>query len=257
MLDAFGRPQTSNKGGETALSPRKTPVRIVDATGQEIEEPSVQYSQTEDEDEEPRTHNDALKRVRHDVQSLHQQFHDMEVKREESSEDLQRLRHLEQVSRESREKRDRLAQDLQSRELDFKAKFAQQRDSMEKSRLTMASTPLSRPSLWTPKVWMSLLALQLFVAVFIYKYMHMRAEELFLTTYYDTFYGDLYISDTPNSARYAIPSRVSWFHQQHQDGWMSYISNFWQYLCLFIMDVQSHVRDRWLRREPSLSWSPT
>ncbi|KAL1748594.1 hypothetical protein HDZ31DRAFT_60046 [Schizophyllum fasciatum] len=246
VLDAFGRPETAAKGVEVdqAPSPRRSPIRIVDASGREIkEEESAQITVTEDE---PQTHNEALKH----------QFDDMDVKREAPSEEVQRLRHLEEVSRESRQQRERLTQDLQSRELDFKAKFAQQRENIERSRSAMASS-LSRPSAWTPRVWITLLAVQVFVAILIYKYMHMRAEELFLTTYYDTFYGDFYLPDPPDSPRYAIPSRVTWFYQHHQDGWKSFLSNFWRYLCLFIMDVQSYVRDRWLRQEPAISWPPT
>lgn len=212
------------------------------------------------------------------------------VRREESSEELQRLRELEQVSQESRQRREKLAQDLQTREQEFKAKFAQQREAIKRSHAAVSSpsfrsydryscqtqmtASIRRPPAWTPRVWMTLLAVQLFVAVFIYKYVylffrirlradhscryaHMRAEELFLTTYYDTFYGDFYLPDPPDSPRYAIPSRVTWFYQHHQDGWRSFLSDFWRYLCLFVMDVQSYVRDRWLRQEPSHLWPPT
>ncbi|KAL1682632.1 hypothetical protein EV122DRAFT_259004 [Schizophyllum commune] len=251
MLDAYGRPL-----GAQADTPRKPLVRIVDASGEEIKhEESLQFSVTEEEDE-PQTHNEALKRVRRDVVDLNQQFDEMEVKREESSEELQRLRELEQVSQESRQRREKLAQDLHTREQEFKAKFAQQREAIERSHAAMTAS-IRRPPAWTPRVWMTLLAVQLFVAVFIYKYAHMRAEELFLTTYYDTFYGDFYLPDPPDSPRYAIPSRVTWFYQHHQDGWRSFLSDFWRYLCLFVMDVQSYVRDRWLRQEPSHLWPPT
>ncbi|KAL1658772.1 hypothetical protein GGF50DRAFT_29860, partial [Schizophyllum commune] len=166
MLDAYGRPL-----GAQADTPRKPLVRIVDASGEEIKhEESLQFSVTEEEDE-PQTHNEALKRVRRDVVDLNQQFDEMEVKREESSEELQRLRELEQVSQESRQRREKLAQDLHTREQEFKAKFAQQREAIERSHA--AVTSIRRPPAWTPRVWMTLLAVQLFVAVFIYKYVYL------------------------------------------------------------------------------------
>ena len=75
MLDAYGRPL-----GAQSDTPRKPLVRIVDATGEEIKhEDSLQFSVTEEEDE-PQTHNEALKRVRRDVVDLNQQFDEMEAK---------------------------------------------------------------------------------------------------------------------------------------------------------------------------------
>ena len=74
MLDAHGRPL-----GAQADTPRKPLVRIVDASGEEIKlKDSLQFF-TEEEDE-PQTHNEALKRVRRDVVDLNQQFDEMEVK---------------------------------------------------------------------------------------------------------------------------------------------------------------------------------
>ncbi|KAJ3733701.1 hypothetical protein DFJ43DRAFT_186816 [Lentinula guzmanii] len=183
MVDSFGR--TDQKIG----SLRNNSIRIVDAMGRVIEDSLESGPSTTDG--VPPSRKDALDLVRNGLHSLAEEMKDEEglIHITNSEDSRNHIRRLERVSQEARESRLRLTSEIFSNVENIKKKLAPLRASMQQSTSLVAPPPDRRSN---GRHWLLWVLAQIFIVYAMYRAAAFYARKMFITTYYDPLYPDLF-----------------------------------------------------------------
>ncbi|KAH9911633.1 uncharacterized protein B0H18DRAFT_1128392 [Fomitopsis serialis] len=251
--DVPTRPKTPERKTQqpAPATPRsRSAVRIVDAMGREVEEPAPEASGSRDvrrgldtelaeaslsvvEDEgssvfsvdmpTPPAHNEALALGREQVGNMKKEARQAEKDRScrERAVDDGRARTLEDASSKARSMRRTISQTLQrvedAAESVRTSRYAPLRESMRRSTSRFLPSAMSETGVklsWSRGTWLfwAFVLIQLGFCLVILS--NMRARRLFLTTYYDPFYADVYLftrtHPSPSNPS-AIPPHASWY----------------------------------------------
>ncbi|KAF8230171.1 hypothetical protein L208DRAFT_1400880 [Tricholoma matsutake] len=173
VVDAFGREQLPEDMSLDGLSDvdsrtrRKTGVRILDATGRDMDGSEAPSGKLDESDEHmsPLNHTEALTRVRQGLSDLARGLDDIDRTHHDSQVGV-RLHELNDASQTARETRKR----LHSAESDARAKFETMRASM-KNRFPLCTAVDRRLHFTiTYRMWWGVLVLQLFIVFVMYRY---------------------------------------------------------------------------------------
>ncbi|KAH9961259.1 hypothetical protein BC827DRAFT_1203507 [Russula dissimulans] len=180
--------------------PLKTPrnVRILDAMGHEVEEASEQNDSEDTVTEVRYSRQEAVQRMKRAVADLQEGLRGVDASNSNVVLDDPRLSELYDLSKAAREMRTQLASSLQQAQATHK--YGSLKESMRKSRFLPNFLPEQRLVSWNHWLFWSLLFFQLILFLFMYRMSKIHARHHFLTTYFDPFYGDLYIH--PNKPEY-------------------------------------------------------
>ncbi|EIW63189.1 uncharacterized protein TRAVEDRAFT_56298 [Trametes versicolor FP-101664 SS1] len=199
-------PRREARAGPSATPRSRSAVRMVDAMGREIEEEPV--VEEESFAETPLSRSEALYRMRETLASMAQDLSDADRLSDKAVFDAQSYASLEERCRSAQTARNKLSKSLQmvqSAEVELKSKYAPLQSRLKQS----VSMPDSPRLSWRVVVW--LVVLQLILLAVMYRYSLAQARKIFLTTYYDPFYPELYrYLVKPNTHQHAIPSCPPW-----------------------------------------------
>jgi len=221
VVDAFGREVVEGSPGrgvndvspmmlpsQEATPSRKPSVRIVDAMGREVQQNGD--ATKPDTAKEESTRAQPLARMTESISSLAREMDDVDLSSSSDDEsDEARIKGLNETSAKARDKREKLKQTLnavQSGDEDWKAKYGSLRASMRKSISLPSGTP-DRP-FHRSRISGTVIGLIALAQIAFILYMlwlsRVRSRELFLSTYYDPLYPDLYLHVT-NPERFGQP----------------------------------------------------
>ncbi|KAI0829898.1 hypothetical protein BC628DRAFT_1359257 [Trametes gibbosa] len=199
-------PRRDVKVASNATPRSRSTVRMVDAMGREIEEEPV----VEDDsvDEPPLSRREALHRMRETLASMAQELSDADRSNDKAVFDIRSYTSLEERCKASQMTRSKISKSLQmvqNAEVELKSKYAPLQDKMREN-ISVSGTP--RLS-WRLILW--LLLLQVILLAIMYRYSRAQARKIFLTTYYDPFYPELYrYLVKPHTSQHSIPTCTSW-----------------------------------------------
>ncbi|KAG5725898.1 hypothetical protein E4T56_gene5117 [Termitomyces sp. T112] len=268
VLDAFGREFVRDEAGKAVdKAKNKNGIRIVDALGREVEDidqPS-HLTTTEESVPEPSTplkHDEALLRVRQGLADLVNDLDEMDKLEKNGQElDYTRLEKLQQTSAETQIARARVSAAISSNAEDIKKKLKSLRASMKESKLFTSSTGGRR---WQASwIFFFFLVVQLALVIAIYRISVTRAQDLFLTTYYDPFYPDLHLYITkPDTLQFSMhdSSRASWDiipYTFYLEGWKASTLQIWHNLSIMVSNWQQLLWENVGEGPPQISWPPT
>ncbi|KAG6920101.1 hypothetical protein DXG01_010169 [Tephrocybe rancida] len=216
VLDAFGRvvvkdEVNTNKAANT--SKNKSGIRVVDAIGREVgnvDEPSQLTNGDVSELAAPQNRDEALGRVRQGLADLADGLDELDQLEQDNPIDYSRLRKLQKESAKARTARDQVGAALVSNTADLNSKLEPFRKSLKKNRLFLPSSGRHYQASWT--IFFVLFA-QAFIFFIMYRLATSRAQDLFLTTYYDPFYPDIHLyTSRPDTLRLSVDDslEVSW-----------------------------------------------
>ncbi|OCH90254.1 hypothetical protein OBBRIDRAFT_609900 [Obba rivulosa] len=244
---------------------RKGNIRILDAMGREIEEPEEEYSL--DVGSMPR--NEVLKRAQETIAHLADDLQEADRSFDGMVVHQHRVDELHNTSKAARTARDEISKNLQSvkqkQAFDLKSKYDRLREGMRNSRLMSVTMeqPLRTWRLPNPWVVWGFLILQAVLLLVMYRLSVIRAKRMFLTTYYDPFYPDLYLHITKSDTfSYFIPL-PSWSFSSLSDtlgraGWSGVVAEGWGNAT---RALYYWVRPTWdlpfTRSQGRMSWPPT
>ncbi|KAH9894936.1 hypothetical protein C8Q73DRAFT_645470 [Cubamyces lactineus] len=199
---------TPHKEHRAALSttPRsRSAVRMVDAMGREIEEEPMEDDSSVGP---PLSRSEALYRIRETLSSMAQDLSDVD---RYAVFDVRSYASLEERCRTAQAARSKISRSLQMAqmaEVEMRSKYAPIKDSTERNAL-LPSNAVSRALVWRLIVGFTLVLLILSAAM--YRYSHVQARKIFLTTYYDPFNPELHLHlARPDTYHHAIPLCPSW-----------------------------------------------
>ncbi|KAH9034875.1 hypothetical protein EDB85DRAFT_1889598 [Lactarius pseudohatsudake] len=183
-------------GGGPLKTPRHASVRILDAMGHELEEPSEQNDSEDTVTEARYTRQEALDRMKKAVADLREGLNSVDISGNGSLDDP-RLGELYDLSKAARDMRSKLASSLQqAQSAHVRHKYGSLKESMRKSRFLPNFLPESRAIPWNHWLFWGLLSLQFVVFLVMYRLSKIYAKHQFLTTYFDPFYADLHLHPT-------------------------------------------------------------
>lgn len=178
VLDAYGNPESEVKEEE-----EEVPLRVLDVLGEVVKEESFDEESSRIISKGSRE--EMLSKVRNGLDELVTAMHEEERKTALTPSELGLVKELESVTLLAREKRQRLTSEIKKNEDDFK--------TVHGTDLLSATPSTTKPSFWHIGSRFFFLAfIQLVIAIFMYRLLNTRAEELFLTTYYDPLQPDLH-----------------------------------------------------------------
>lgn len=184
-------------GGGPLKTPRNTSVRILDAMGHELEEPSEQNDSEDTVTEVRYTRQEALERMKRAVADLRDGFNSVDTSSGNGSLDDPRLSELYDLSQAARDMRAKLASSLQQAQTaQIRHKYGSLKESMRKSRFLPNFLPQSRAISWNHWLFWGILSLQFIVFLVMYRMSKVYARHQFLTTYFDPFYANLHLHPT-------------------------------------------------------------
>ncbi|KAH9180314.1 hypothetical protein EDB89DRAFT_1918438 [Lactarius sanguifluus] len=161
-------------GGGPLKTPHNASVRILDAMGHELEEPSEQNDSDDTVTEVRHTRQEALERMKKAVADLR-----------------------EGLNSAARDMRSKLASSLQqAHTTQIRHKYGSLKNSMRKSRFMPNFFPESRVISWNRCLFWGIFSLQFIVFLVMYRTSKMYAKHQFLTTYFDPFYANLHLHPT-------------------------------------------------------------
>ncbi|KAI0276609.1 hypothetical protein BGY98DRAFT_934912 [Russula aff. rugulosa BPL654] len=187
-------------GGGPLKTPRSASVRIVDEMGHEVEEPSEQNDSEDTVTEVRYSGQEALQRMKRAVSDLRNGLRGVDTSSGVGLDDP-RLSELFDLSEAAREMRSQLKSSLQQAQIAHK--YGSLEDSMRQSRFFISHPnflPEQRVVFWNHWLFWTLCFLQFILFLVMYRMSRIHARRHFLTTYFDPFYGDLYIH--PNKPEY-------------------------------------------------------
>ncbi|TBU41384.1 hypothetical protein BD309DRAFT_868387 [Dichomitus squalens] len=234
----------------SVATPRnRSGVRVVDAMGREIEEDDS-LPLVDDESvlsNTPLSHNEALTRMRDTLSSMKQELSDADRYAVPPAAEKEQCRNA-QLTRSKIAKSLQVAQSAESKFVNhapFRTKIGNE---------TSALLPTDDAEVrlgWSLLTWRSLACLilvQLLLLAIMYRYAHVQAKKIFLTTYYDSFNPDLYIYLLkPDTTNYLIPTCPSWsifsvFGSLQRASWRGVFADAWESAsCAF----SSHLQLTW------------
>ncbi|KAH9060095.1 hypothetical protein EDB87DRAFT_1618552 [Lactarius vividus] len=183
-------------GGGPLKTPRNASVRILDAMGHELEEPSEQNDSEDTVTEARYTRQEALERMKKAVADLREGLNSVDTSGNGSLDDP-RLGELYDLSKAARDMRSKLASSLQQAQTtQIRHKYGSLKESMRKSRFLPNFLPESRVIPWNRCLFWGIFSLQFLVFLVMYRMSKMYARHQFLTTYFDPFYADLHLHPT-------------------------------------------------------------
>ncbi|KAI1791245.1 hypothetical protein LXA43DRAFT_1011781 [Ganoderma leucocontextum] len=272
-------PPTPRRNGRlpSSSTPRsRSAIRVVDAMGREIEEDDS-LPLVDDESilsTTPLSHNEALGRMRSTLSSMKQELSDAEryaavrvrekvfclITLPRSSDkavfDQRMYAALQEQCRTAQLTRSKLSKSLQvaqSAEGESKNRHASHppfRGKIGNGTSTLlpigdADARLTR-NIFTWRLVACFVIVQLLLLAIMYRYALVQARKVFLTTYYDSFYPELYIYLLkPDTTNHSIPPRPSWsifsiFNDFQRAGWKGVVGDAWQSAsCAFSSYFQS------------------
>ncbi|KAI0356371.1 hypothetical protein OH77DRAFT_1401344 [Trametes cingulata] len=252
-------PRREARAASRATPRNRSSVRMVDAMGREIEEDPV----LEDSfPSPPLSRGEALSRMRETLSSMTQELSDIDRSSDNTILDARDYASLEERCKNARLARAKISKSLQmaqSVEVELKSKHASLRQRIKEC----ASLPQTPRLSWHLVAWFILL--QLLLLAIMYRYSLMQARMIFLTTYYDPFYPELYrYLVKPDTTQHAIPSCPSWsiftvFHSLQRGGLRGIAADAW---ASATCSISSYLRSFWVDlsyapNTPSYSWPPT
>ncbi|OSD01312.1 hypothetical protein PYCCODRAFT_1369570 [Trametes coccinea BRFM310] len=288
MLDAYGREidesgmvvahETSagnaNLPEERAATPRRerkatastTPrsrnaIRMVDAMGRAIEEDPVE--EEESFSQPPLSRREALDRIQATLSSMTDDLEEADSRAgEKAMFDIRSYASLEERSRNAQIARSKITKTLQMAQMaeaEMKRKYPALTDKPQISALPQSAL-LSKPFIW--RLLIGFMILQLIFLAVMYRYSLVQARKMFLTTYYDPFYPELYrYLVKPDTSSTAIPPCPSWSISSAlnslsrtgvkgvvADAWASATCSISSYIQSFWLDInyaQDRVRHSW------------
>ncbi|KAH9039046.1 hypothetical protein EDB84DRAFT_1437098 [Lactarius hengduanensis] len=183
-------------GGGALKTPRNASVRILDAMGHELEEPSEQNDSEDTVTEARHTRQEALERMKKAVADLREGLNSVDTSGNGSL-DGPRLCELYDLSKAARDMRSKLASSLQQGQTTkIRHKYGSLKDSMRKSRFLPNFLLESRVISWNHCLFWGIFSLQFIVFLVMYRMSKMYARHQFLTTYFDPFYANLHLHPT-------------------------------------------------------------
>ncbi|KAI9446686.1 hypothetical protein H4582DRAFT_594749 [Lactarius indigo] len=183
-------------GGGALKTPRNASVRILDAMGHELEEPSEQNDSEDTVTETRYTRQEALERMKKAVADLREGLNSVDTPGNGSLDDP-RLGELYDLSKAARDMRSKLASSLQQAQTtQIRHKYGSLKESMRKSRFLPDFLPEPRVISWNRGLFWGIFSLQFIVFLVMYRMSKMYARHQFLTTYFDPFYADLHLHPT-------------------------------------------------------------
>ncbi|KZT29055.1 hypothetical protein NEOLEDRAFT_1145361 [Neolentinus lepideus HHB14362 ss-1] len=278
VLDAFGREASQdevvvkqeesyvNEGPSSGQRNRST-VRVVDAMGREIHE------SFENEDEKRKFEDDvlmtqvrAVARIRETIAELREGFSDAERSENNLAIRDNRAEELERISRSARDARDKILKSMQivrSSDPDLRSRLGPLKESMRRSRLLPSAINEGRwrfPSPWTIVCFV---LLQIVLTYIMYKVATLRARRIFLTTYYDPFYPDLYLHVLKSETlQHVVPTHASWSVFSIPDGiarggWQGAISEMWGNMTIAVANFNRQTYEILGTNNQLWAWPPT
>ncbi|KAI9068355.1 hypothetical protein FKP32DRAFT_1561965 [Trametes sanguinea] len=287
MLDAYGREiddsgalvvHETNAGNADLPAERATPrrerkstasttprsrstIRVVDAMGRAIEEDP--HVEEEPFSNPPLSRREALDRIQATLSSMADDLDEADSRAgEKALFDIRSYASLEERSRNAKIARSKITKTLQMAQM-TEAEMKRKNPALEDKPQLSALPPsalLSKPFIW--RLLIGFIILQLVFLVIMYRYSLVQARKMFLTTYYDPFYPELYrYLVKPDTSSSAIPPCPSWsiFSALNSlpragvkgvvaDAWASAtcsISSYFQSFWLDISYAQDRVRHSW------------
>ncbi|KAI0674762.1 hypothetical protein C8Q78DRAFT_499145 [Trametes maxima] len=190
----------------TVATPRsQSVVRMVDAMGREIEEPVPEEDSFANP---PLSRSEALYRMRETLSSMAQEMSDADRPSDKAVFDARSYASLEERCKAAQVARSKISKSLQmaqSAEVELKSRYAPLREKMKPSAL------LPDPRRFGWRLVVAFILLQAIILVVLYRYSLVQARKIFLTTYYDPFYPELYrYLVKPDTTLHTIPQCPSW-----------------------------------------------
>ncbi|KAJ7594744.1 hypothetical protein C8J56DRAFT_447987 [Mycena floridula] len=232
ILDEFGvelepvRPETPRS---------KSIVRIVDAMGREVEP---------NDDERPSTRREALFYLQRGFYEIGKGLDELQRPSDVRIEP-QRIKELEDQSSAAREARSELLR-------------GPLRASMRSSKLFMTSLD-RRAAFFQWRSWTFFAIFSICCLIFLSWLSTRRARQLFLTTYYDPFYHDLYLHMIkPEPYGSLHPDTTSTFRDVfHSQGLLGMPGKIFNEISILISRWQRTLWDSWGEGNPRIRWPPT
>ncbi|RPD78465.1 hypothetical protein L226DRAFT_543799 [Lentinus tigrinus ALCF2SS1-7] len=230
-------PRNAQRPARSATPRNRSGVRVVDAMGREIEEEPVveedsMISQT------PLTHNEALSRIKDTLSYMKHELSDADRSSDDAIFDARMYAALQDQCKAAQDARSKISQSLQmaqSAESELKSKYSPFRNRIAKSvQLPIGGADIRMN--WNPLNWrfvVGFIVVQLLLLALMYRYSLVQARKVFLTTYYDSFYPDLYIYLLkPDTTQHTIPSCPPWsiftiFSTLQRAGFLGVVSEAW------------------------------
>ncbi|KAI0371110.1 hypothetical protein BV20DRAFT_942613 [Pilatotrama ljubarskyi] len=199
-------PRREARSASTSTPRNRSAIRLVDAMGREIEEqPALEDSSSASP---PLSRAEALSRMRETLSSMAQEMSDVDRSSDNAIFDARSYASLEERCKSAQLARTKISQSLQiarSAEVELKSKYTPLRQKIKQC----ASLPPTPRFGWRHVFWFILL--QLLLLAIMYRYSLVQARKIFLTTYYDPFYPELYrYLVNPDTTHHAIPHCPSW-----------------------------------------------
>ncbi|PCH43921.1 hypothetical protein WOLCODRAFT_26303 [Wolfiporia cocos MD-104 SS10] len=267
VVDAFGRETLEEEdvkpdvdsllaGPVPAGSRNRSKVKIVDALGREVKDEGNGA-------EAPLSHKEALDRVRRGIADMAEDLDDMDRSFEAMAVDDKRINALEDASRGAREARQKIAQSLKFVQDAENDGFWPLKDKIHNGGLLPAAIADTRLR-WNSWLFWCFIIVQLVLLAVLYRMSYVRAKRIFLTTYYDPFYADLYLypfhADTldhaipaPSWSIYSVPDTFA------RSGWLGVLGELWGNATCAVSHWQRQTIEVWrpnLQGEASSSWPP-
>ncbi|KAI0644576.1 hypothetical protein C8Q79DRAFT_912828 [Trametes meyenii] len=200
-------PSTPHREARTATvaTPRsQSVVRMVDAMGREIEEPAPEEDSFTSV---PLSRSEALYRMRETLSSMAQEMGEADRPSDKAVFDARSYLSLEERCKAAQVARSKISKSLQmaqSAEVELKGRYAPLR-KMKPSAL------LPDPRRFSWRLVVVFVLLQAIILAVLYRYCLVQARKIFLTTYYDPFYPELYrYLVKPDTTLHTIPPCPSW-----------------------------------------------
>jgi len=196
--------------------------------------------------------------MRESISSLARDMDDADLSSSSDDEsDEARLRELNETTAEAQGVREKLKQALhsvQSGDEDWKAKYGSLRASMRKSISLPSGTP-DRPfhrSRVSGMVIGFIALAQIVFILYMLRLSHVRSRKLFLSTYYEPLYPDLYLHVThPERFRQSFESVTPPWSVYHvpgtwaRTGWTGVLSEFAGNVTLYVSGWQKQMQEAW------------
>ncbi|KAI0768730.1 hypothetical protein BD413DRAFT_92886 [Trametes elegans] len=253
-------PRRKTSTGRAATPRSRSTVRMVDAMGREIQEDSV--PEDDSSASPPISRSEALIRMRETLSSMAQDLSEVDGSNDNTVFDACSYAVLEERCKSSQLARSKISKSLQrvhSAEAELKSKYTPLRDRVKQYAIPVP-VPLPRSFGW--RLFALFILLQAVLLAIYYRYSIVQARKIFLTTYYDPFYPELYrYLVKPDTTQHTIPPCPSWsvfsafnslqragFKGVAADAWASTSCSIASYLQSFWVDVnyaQDTVRHSW------------
>jgi len=241
----------------------------VDAMGREVQQNGDTTKPDTVEGELTRAQ--SLAEMRESISSLARAMDDVDASSSSDDEsDEATIKELNEISANARDTREKLKQTLrtiQSGDEDWKAKYGSLRASMRKSISLPSGTPdPSFPRSRISGIVIGFIALvQIAFILYMLRLSHVRSRQLFMSTYYEPLYPDLYLHVThPERFRQSLENAVSPWSIYHvpdtwaRAGWKGVLLEFTGNVTLHMSDWQRQMREAWRNTNPrtDMPWPP-